>query len=81
MEWLKGIGHKQAFFGLWAFTVFIFVWLMTSYYKRVTRRNFRNDGGGLPPVFTKRNPNPLPGSKGSNVTVNNKDSRGKKTGS
>lgn len=38
---VHGIGHKQAFFMVWAALGGFFVWLMVSHYRKVTRRNFR----------------------------------------
>ena len=83
VRFLEGFTHKQIFFGVWALIVGGFSLAMMAYYRKYTRRNFREtDDRRLPPRFkignqpqgggTQKSSAPSRGSTG--------DKAGKKTG-
>lgn len=47
-DFLKGFSDQEIFFGVWIAIVAFFVFLIMSYHKKTTRRNFRDhrDGPG-----------------------------------
>jgi hypothetical protein len=47
---LSGVSSKQVFFAVWAAISAVFVMLMMSFYKKNTRRNFRDPGDRGPRI-------------------------------